>query len=743
MLTPRAWWLLVFVLAMLAVGLLGQQPVLGLVGLALLIWMIWEGLLFNFRARWLAGNLSLTREVRDDRGPVSSLWAGRSFEVRLVLNLEANSSLPHVAFDEPLPFGVELTGGEGKGDGTLIPGRPLGVAYRVRPLHPGLVRFEGVRVQLADLHGLFYQVSFVRVAQTFRVLPALVDAEGKTATSKRHNLLPPPGINRLPRPGTGSELLDLRDYLPGDPPKTIAWKVSARRDRLITKEYESEVPLRCTLFVDTSNSVRLGPPGEKALTRLVEIASGVTQANLAVRDLTGLCLFDEERVSVTRPARNRRHLIQVFNQLADAAGLAPARGRQTPIGGTDHVDALLPLAYSFALEVYPERMTQRVNRVPWWLPFFVRIPGLWAQRPTWASRLYRWPALTVATVLYLLVSFLILAGLITIYSEPIPEELFALTREIAETSGAHLDLEEFRNQILPPDLLSFIAWLVATGVILPLWLRLVRDAVPLLFQTKRRRLTRYRKKLAALFSQEYGLGPGGLELLLEDDDLMNRYLERFLSDHHVPHTPVLHDRQGRFLFASPGKVEVLAGALMRAVGKGHDNELFVLMVDLVELEDQVEPLLRAVKVALARHHQVMVVCPWPPGLAPPRDAAASETEVDPLAPPHQSPLTPAPRSPLPKTSGACSSRGSLRGDRPGRSARRPRVPRGPHAGMPESELKDFLKELMARHYQRSFHRLRRTFARLQVPMVCAAAGDPVHLILERLDRLRGVHRRRG
>ena len=34
------------------------------------------------------------------------------------------------------------------------------------------------------------------------------------------------------------------------------------------------------------------------------------------------------------------------------------------------------------------------------------------------------------------------------------------------------------------------------------------------------------------------------------------------------------------------------------------------------------------------------------------------------------------------------------------------------------------------------------FARVQVPVVCAAEGDPVPLILDRLDRLRGQRRRR-
>src|SRR5205807_3871464 len=114
--------------------------------------------------------------------------------------------------------------------------------------------------------------TFVRAPLVFRILPGTLVGKVGGATKKRTNELPPPGIHRLRQPGSGSELLDLRDYIPGDPPRTIAWKVSARRDKLITKEFESEVPVRCTLFLDTSNSVRLGPPGKVPLARLVEIA---------------------------------------------------------------------------------------------------------------------------------------------------------------------------------------------------------------------------------------------------------------------------------------------------------------------------------------------------------------------------------------------------------------------------------------------------------------------------------------
>ena len=94
-------------------------------------------------------------------------------------------------------------------------------------------------------------------------------------------------------------------------------------------------------------------------------------------------------------------------------------------------------------------------------------------------------------------------------------------------------------------------------------------------------LAALRKRMAALLSVQYHLGPGGLAVLLEDDERFSLYLQRFLADHHVPYTLPLYDDSGKYLFASPEKVEVLARGLLRAVGRGRDNELFVLLADLL------------------------------------------------------------------------------------------------------------------------------------------------------------------
>ncbi len=657
MLTTRGWWFLVVSLLVLALGLFAEMLPLVPLGLALVLWLAGVGLLFYARARVIARRLRVVRTLSDERGPVDTLWAGRSFEVSVALRLDGLLGLPHVAVADRVPFAAALLEGETEAAGPVARGAPLTLTYRIRPPAPGRARFEGLRLRVADLQGLFYFETFLPAVVEYRVLPVLADSGGRPAVHKRHNLLPPPGIHRLRRPGSGSELLDLRDYLPGDPPKTIAWKVSARRDRLITKEFETEVPIRCTLFVDTSNSVRVGTSGQNDLARLVEVAAAVAQANTGSRDLTGLCLFDERHVRIARPARTPRHLVQLLHQLADAAGLTPTTGKV-------RVGELIPLAYAFAREVYPYLLRPELNQVPFLLRWFGTRPAWLIRRPSLGDRLH--PALLTWALGYGVsaVGVLLLAGVLGGYwllsSERGRGDLVLWSLLVAAGSGL----------LALASGLTFLGWQV--------------------FRPARQRDEVRRKRLAALLSVRHGLAPGGLEALLEDDEQMALHVQRFLAEHQVPYRLPLYDWHGRYLFAAPEKVDVLARALLQAVGKGHDNELFVLLADLIELSDRLEPLLRAVRVVLARHHQVMIVCPWQPGLSPPEAVEEPVADLPPAA-----------------------------------------------AGIGLT-----LRRTTAERFHRAFAELRQTFARLGVPVICAASDESVRLILDRMDRLRLIGRRR-
>jgi uncharacterized protein (DUF58 family) len=665
MLTSRGWWFLMIVSAVLALGVLSSLMSLTWLGLTLLLWFLSEWLLFVLRLRLAVPGLRFRRQLYDDRGPVDTLWAGKSVRVELEMAGAHWLGQPYLKITDYVPFGATRESGANEAEGILTPETPLSLSYRLRCPAPTRIRYEGLGIQLSDLQGLFYHAAFLPSLALYRVLPPLADIEGHRPTVKRHNLLPSPGLHRHLRPGSGSELLDLRDYLPGDPPKTIAWKVSARRDRLITKEFESEVPLRCTLFVDTSNSVRVGAPGRTALARLVDLSAAVAQAAAGARDLVGLCLFDDKHTSrYVRPARGARHIVGLLNLLAEAASQAPATGQA-------RLRTLLPLAYSFAHRIYPHLLRPAVNRVPGWLPWLWPLPTYTDQPVRLSRRLFRWLFFAAAYLpLLLVVLFCVLfADVIALLADPLLP--------------------------LPPGWLPVIGAALAVGVAVlyyPLVNQLYR-CLGLFIRFKRHRLARWRKQMAAVVAERYNLGPGGLGLLLEDDAAMVGSLQRFLAEHQVPYPLPLFDRRGRYLFASPGKITVLAQALLRAVGKGHDNELFVLLVDGLELTDHLDPLLRAVKVTLARHHQVVVICPWPPGVPPP-------------------------------------------------GTTRPTTGQG--WALAQADLRLAVHQATIDRLHQAFARLRQAFARLGVPVVCAASGDPVQLILDRLAQMRqlGLGRRR-
>ena len=652
MLTSRAWWFLCISLLMLFLGLGIGSSALTLVPLTLILWFGGEWLLFAVRVPLAVRRLRVRREVYDERGAVATLWAGRTFEVGLRLEGTGPLRLPYVALADRPAFAVAYLDGTLTADGRVDAAASLELRYRIRCRGPGTARFEGAAVQVADFQGFFYHAAFVSAVVVYRVLPVLVHNGKSTPTLKRDNQLPPPGVHRLRRPGSASELLDLRDYLAGDPPKTIAWKVSARRDRLVTKVYESEAPVRCTLFVDASNSVRVPTVHGSALGRLVEIAAAALQANSDVRDLTGLCLFDETNSRMFRPDRSPAHVTQLLQTLADAAALAPAATGVDP-------DQLIPLAYAFARQVYPHYMRPVVNDMPFWQEWFDSTPGYTRRKFSLINYLFRCKRMFAFAAIWLTPPALLVGnGLLT---------WIALARFAPTLWQLISILFVFDVAVAAAIFAAVILFLIVTD--------------------RHRRLARYRKHVAALLSVHYGLTPGGLSALLEDDDAFTLLTQRFLGEHQAPYTLPLYDRAGRYLFAAPKKIEVLAKALLHAVGRGRDNELFVLLADLLELDDALEPLLKAVRVAVGRHHQVMLIVPWPSGMRPPSEEPEEQEYW---------------------------------------TGRLPVV----------------LDRAATRRFHRAYYRIRRTFARLGVQVICAVGEEPVALILQRMNRLRAVGRRR-
>lgn len=129
------------------------------------------------------------------------------------------------------------------------------------------------------------------------------------------------GLHRSPRKGASAEFAEYRPYLPGDDPRYLDWKIVARADRWMVKQFEAETNLRAMLVLDASRSMAwTGAPAR--LTKLAyaeRLVAALALLLIRQRDAVGLVRFDE-RLRAVVPSRARSaHWRRILAALDGAA----------------------------------------------------------------------------------------------------------------------------------------------------------------------------------------------------------------------------------------------------------------------------------------------------------------------------------------------------------------------------------------------------------------------------------------
>jgi len=143
------------------------------------------------------------------------------------------------------------------------------------------------------------------------------------------------GLHRSPRKGFSVEFADYRPYQAGDDLRFVDWKIAARSDRWVLRQYEEETNLRATIVLDVSRSMawsgaQLRSLGEvTGAARLTKLAyAEILTASLALlllrqRDAVGLVRFDERVRTAVPPRARTGHWRRILAALEEpGAGLA-------------------------------------------------------------------------------------------------------------------------------------------------------------------------------------------------------------------------------------------------------------------------------------------------------------------------------------------------------------------------------------------------------------------------------------
>jgi uncharacterized protein (DUF58 family) len=135
------------------------------------------------------------------------------------------------------------------------------------------------------------------------------------------------GLHRSPHKGFSVEFAEHRPYQPGDDLRYVDWRIAARADRWVVKQFEEETNLRALLVLDVSPSMvwRGAPTRLTKLAYAERLTAALALLLLRQRDAVGLVCFDE-RVRDTLVPRARMtqwsRLVGVLERMRDDAGTA-------------------------------------------------------------------------------------------------------------------------------------------------------------------------------------------------------------------------------------------------------------------------------------------------------------------------------------------------------------------------------------------------------------------------------------
>jgi uncharacterized protein (DUF58 family) len=127
------------------------------------------------------------------------------------------------------------------------------------------------------------------------------------------------GAQPMQRIGSGSEVLQLREYQPGDAPRAIDWKATARRRRLISRDFSEDQHLEILIALDAGRASGLAAGDSDRLALYANVAARLAQRATLLDDRVGLLIYADRPLAALAPGRGVAALSRLRACLAEIA----------------------------------------------------------------------------------------------------------------------------------------------------------------------------------------------------------------------------------------------------------------------------------------------------------------------------------------------------------------------------------------------------------------------------------------
>jgi uncharacterized protein (DUF58 family) len=236
-----------------------------------------------------------------------NLYLGRAAAIRFI----CSHSLKRILAIEIAPSAPESFDIESSVESLQVKSAErAAIERRVVPKRLGSSDWPPLRMRSAGPLGLAWWPRQVACPAAVRVLPDLFRHAGEVKGVSAM------GSSASIDAGAGAEVLRLRDYRAGDPPRVIDWKATVRADRLISREFSQDDGLQIVIAIDAGRSSALRAGSLDRFGHYVNIAARLAQFAAEREDLVGLVVYADRPLAALAPARGQNAVARLRTVLA-------------------------------------------------------------------------------------------------------------------------------------------------------------------------------------------------------------------------------------------------------------------------------------------------------------------------------------------------------------------------------------------------------------------------------------------
>lgn len=196
----------------------------------------------------------------------------------------------------------------------VAPGGAAALRYVAKPVTRGVYGYGAINVLVRTGLGLAERRYRQEQGRKIAVYPSFIHLR-KYELIAEADPFSAAGVRKVRRSAQRSEFEQVREYIPGDDRRTVNWKATARRAKLMVNQYQDEKAQQIISLIDTGRTMKMPFGGLTLLDRAINATLMLSHIALKRDDKAGLITYSNTVHHVLQPARDKGVMHRVMELL--------------------------------------------------------------------------------------------------------------------------------------------------------------------------------------------------------------------------------------------------------------------------------------------------------------------------------------------------------------------------------------------------------------------------------------------